>query len=79
MDRGHQQRQAVEAKRRGVRNRGGGGTTQWREKRARILARDPICKLCGLAKSTTADHKVAKRLGGTDDDGTVLGPAVGGD
>lgn len=35
----------------------------WRQIRARILARDPICKLCGVRPSTHCDHIEAK----TDD------------
>jgi 5-methylcytosine-specific restriction endonuclease McrA len=35
----------------------------WAKIRARILERDPICKLCGVRPSTHCDHIVAK----TDD------------
>jgi len=35
----------------------------WKKIRARILERDPICKLCGVRPSTHCDHIVAK----TDD------------
>ena len=35
----------------------------WRTIRARILARDPICKICGVRPSTHCDHIQAK----TDD------------
>lgn len=35
----------------------------WRQIRARILARDPICTLCGVRPSTHCDHITAK----TDD------------
>jgi 5-methylcytosine-specific restriction protein A len=34
----------------------------WRQA---ILARDPICKLCGRVPSTVADHVTPLRLGGT--------------
>lgn len=34
--------------------------SNWRQIRARVLARDPICKLCGVRKSTHCDHIVAK-------------------
>lgn len=32
----------------------------WAKIRARILARDPICKLCGIRPSEFCDHIVAK-------------------
>lgn len=32
--------------------------------RAAILARDPLCKACGVAASTEADHVVPLRAGG---------------
>lgn len=32
----------------------------WAKIRARILARDPICKICGTRPSTHCDHIVAK-------------------
>lgn len=32
----------------------------WAKIRARILARDPVCKLCGVRPSTHCDHIVAK-------------------
>lgn len=32
----------------------------WKKIRARILARDPVCKLCGVRPSTHCDHIVAK-------------------
>lgn len=35
----------------------------WRKIRARILERDPICKICGVRPSSRADHIQAK----TDD------------
>ena len=41
-------------------------TTAWRQLRAQVLARDPICKLCGRAPSTEADHKTPKAQGGQD-------------
>lgn len=33
---------------------------EWKKIRARVLARDPICKLCDLRPSTHCDHIVAK-------------------
>lgn len=35
----------------------------WKKIRARVLARDPICRICGVRPSTRCDHIVAK----TDD------------
>ncbi|MEU9557361.1 HNH endonuclease signature motif containing protein [Streptomyces fumanus] len=32
----------------------------WRKRRAAILARDPVCVLCGVRDSVIADHIVAK-------------------
>lgn len=31
----------------------------WSTIRKRVLARDPICKICGIRPSTVCDHKVA--------------------
>lgn len=36
--------------------------------RARILARDPICKHCGQRPSTIADHITPVAEGGSDDE-----------
>lgn len=44
--------------------RGYGG--DWRALRLRILARDPICRLCGAAPSAHADHIVPRSRGGRD-------------
>ena len=35
----------------------------WAKIRARVLARDPVCKICGVRQSTHCDHIEAK----TDD------------
>lgn len=32
----------------------------WRRIRAQILARDPVCKICGVRPSAFCDHIVAK-------------------
>lgn len=32
----------------------------WKRIRARILERDPVCKLCGVRRSTHCDHIQAK-------------------
>lgn len=45
----------------------------WRKLRARILARDPVCTICGDAPSTNVDHRVAKAQGGTDADENLRG------
>ena len=37
--------------------------SNWRQIRARVLTRDPICKICGVRQSTHCDHVQAK----TDD------------
>lgn len=33
--------------------------SDWRKRRARILRRDPTCRLCGIAPSVEVDHIVA--------------------
>ena len=38
----------------------------WRALRYAVLLRDPICKLCGRARSTQADHKTPRSQGGAD-------------
>ena len=57
-------RRAYERRRGTSAQRGYGGG--WRALRAAVLARDPICKLCGRAPSTEADHKIPKAQGGQD-------------
>jgi len=50
-------------------------SSEWRLTRARILARDPICRDesgC-TARSTDVDHIVTKRNGGSDDDSNLRG------
>lgn len=34
--------------------------SNWRAIRAKVLARDPICKICGVRPSTHCDHIEAK-------------------
>lgn len=46
---------------------GGGRDAFWRELRAQVMARDPICKRCHAKPSKHADHKLAKRDGGRDE------------
>lgn len=45
---------------------GGGRKAFWRQLRAEVLARDPMCRDCGRAPSKHADHVIAKRDGGAD-------------
>lgn len=47
----------------------------WTRIRARILERDPTCKICGIRPSTHCDHIVAKAdLNGPADLQGVCGP-----
>ena len=41
-------------------------TPEWRALRYAVLLHDPICKLCGRARSTQADHKTPRSQGGAD-------------
>jgi 5-methylcytosine-specific restriction enzyme A len=41
--------------------------SNWRQIRARILARDPTCKICGVRPSTHCDHIEAKTDAHVDD------------
>lgn len=45
----------------------------WRKLRESILARDPVCRLCGRVWSVTVDHVVPKAAGGSDDDSNLQG------
>jgi 5-methylcytosine-specific restriction protein A len=45
---------------------------QWQQTRRRVLAQQPVCARCG-AQSTDVDHIVAKRRGGSDDEGNLRG------
>ncbi len=45
----------------------------WQALRKLVLKRDPTCKKCNERKSSHADHKVPKRLGGTDDPSNLQG------
>ncbi|MCC6426268.1 MAG: HNH endonuclease [Phycisphaerales bacterium] len=45
----------------------------WRRLRTVIIARDPICKVCTRAPSTTVDHIVSKALGGDDSEANLRG------
>jgi 5-methylcytosine-specific restriction protein A len=57
---------------RGTREERGYGAS-WRRLRLRILERDPTCRICLAAPSTTVDHIISKRNGGTDDDHNLRG------
>jgi 5-methylcytosine-specific restriction protein A len=39
---------------------------RWQRLRLMVLARDPVCRMCGRLESTDADHIVAKEQGGLD-------------
>ena len=41
-------------------------TLEWRQLRAAVLVRDPICRECGQVPSSTAAHIVARADGGQD-------------
>lgn len=42
------------------------GNRRYREDRARILARDDVCHLCGEPGADAVDHVIAVANGGTD-------------
>jgi 5-methylcytosine-specific restriction enzyme A len=44
----------------------GYATAEWKRLRLLVLARDPLCRLCGLEVSVVADHVVPRRDGGPD-------------
>jgi 5-methylcytosine-specific restriction protein A len=44
----------------------GYGSWTWKTLRAAVLARDRVCVLCGSEPAVIADHRIAKRDGGTD-------------
>ena len=48
-------------------------TLAWRTLRVKVLMRDPICKMCGRAPSTEADHILPRRRGGQDTMGNLQG------
>lgn len=39
----------------------------WQQRRRAFILRHPLCAVCG-AKAVEVDHKIAKRLGGPDND-----------
>ena len=41
-----------------------GSTRQWRAVPARVLRRDPMCKICGTKPSTVVDHIIPVSRGG---------------
>jgi len=45
----------------------------WQAKRKYVMARDPICKVCGREPSSHVDHIVPKYMGGTDDYSNLRG------
>lgn len=58
------ERKAYDAERGSSARRGYGH--RWRKLRKLILARDPICRICGEQASTDVDHVVPRRRGGRD-------------
>jgi 5-methylcytosine-specific restriction protein A len=44
----------------------GYATADWKRLRLLVLARDPLCRLCGREVSIVCDHIVARRDGGPD-------------
>ena len=57
---------------RGSRHERGYGA-EWDRTRARILKRDPWCKICALERSTEVDHEKPKTSGGTDEETNLRG------
>ena len=45
----------------------------WRRLRAQVLAEEPVCRYCGWAPSTQADHIVPRARGGSDDRSNIAG------
>jgi 5-methylcytosine-specific restriction endonuclease McrA len=45
----------------------------WPKIRRAVLARDPICRICGGTRSTVADHVVPRALGGDAHMGNLQG------
>lgn len=46
---------------------------RWRLLRAMILARDPVCTLCGTAAATEVDHITPRHQGGDDSEDNLRG------
>ncbi len=44
------------------------GGRRWTELAKRVIAEEPLCRICGLRPSTTADHIVPVALGGAEYD-----------
>lgn len=51
-------------------------TERWEIQRARILARDPVCKICHLRPSRMADHVISLRRGGSRLDRNLQGACL---
>lgn len=54
------------------RNRRGMGPG-WAAKRARVLKRDPVCRVCRRRPATEVDHKVSRAQGGDDSETNLRG------
>jgi len=59
-----EERRRQEARRPTAPQRGYG--TEWRHLRYAVLLRAPICRICGVASSTDADHIIPRAQGGFD-------------
>lgn len=55
----------------------GRGTAAWRKARAKVLAGNPVCDICGRVPATTVDHILPLALGGALLDPANLRPACG--
>lgn len=62
------------ATQRGTRSQRGYGWA-WEQLRAKVLKREPLCRMCRAAGraviATTVDHITPKQLGGSDDEGNL--------
>jgi 5-methylcytosine-specific restriction enzyme A len=45
----------------------------WSAKRRRVLARDPLCRLCGAEPSVEVDHVLPRSAGGSNDEDNLQG------
>ena len=45
----------------------------WAAKRRRILARDPVCRICRKRPATEVDHRVSRAQGGGDSESNLRG------
>jgi 5-methylcytosine-specific restriction protein A len=45
----------------------------WSSLRARVMAEEPICRVCGIGPSTQVDHVLNRARGGTDERSNLVG------